>query len=513
MRLITWAITGAVLTGLSLPLAARAEEPEPRPAPPPPGERHAGPDDRGGPQGAGPERRGGPEGREGPGVKAGERRMGPPPGQIVDEFRKIAKDLNLTDEQKTKLEAALKTAVEEFKALREDDSIDPKDRRTRSEEIFGTMRKDVGAVLTEEQRATLKKKMSELRPGGGPRRAGEGPGPTTRPGPLGERLRQNLAKLDLNDDQKKKTEAILADAKKQVDELREGLMSGDEQAREQVGGIMGDVRRQIGEILTQEQRDKLAEMMPPPGEGQGPPPQDGQRRRPGRPGGEEMKGNDMQGGEMRDDAPGGSGNRPRARPRDERRQRGPAAAPAPASAGGGGGGGGAAKIGAIAPAFQLTRLDGKTVRPSSFQGQVAVLVFGSYSSPSFRQRAPEIEALAKKFGSRAAFLIVYTKEAHPAGDWEVDRNKDAGVAVPAHKDAAARAAQAERTEHELKLTIPIAPDTMNDAVSTAFGTFPNGAVVLSRDGTIVARQQWVDPGGLEKRIEQALNGPTSKPAS
>jgi len=188
---------------------------------------------------------------------------------------------------------------------------------------------------------------------------------------------------------------------------------------------------------------------------------------------------------------------------DDRRPGGPSAAPATGSG---------AKIGTPAPPFELTRLDGKPVRPSTFQGRVGVIVFGSYSSPSFRQRAPELEALAKQFGARAQFLIVYTKEAHPGGDWEVDRNQDAGISVPAHKDAAARAAQAEKTEHALKLSIPIAPDTMDDAVSTAFGTFPNGAVVLSRDGIIVARQQWVDPGGLEKRIEQALKTPTSKPA-
>src|SRR5688572_25047150 len=470
MRLMKWVMTGAVLTAICVPIDLRAEEPSTRPAPA--GERRGGPD-KPRPGGAGAPGGGG----------GGARRMGPAPGELIEEFRTIAKDLNLTDEQKTKVEAALKTAAEEFKTLRDDDTIDPRDRRTRAEEIFGTMRKDVSAALSEEQRQTLRKKMNELRPPGGQRRGGEGPPPTTRPGPLGDRLRQNLAKLDLSDDQKKKVESVLADAKKQGEELREGLMSGDEQARGKMGEIMMEVRREIGEILTQEQRDKLMDLMPPPGEG-GPPPQDGQRR-PRRPGGDEMKGDDMQGGEMRE---GGPGNRPGQRQREERRPRGAPAAPAPDTG---------AKIGTPAPAFELTRLDGKPVRPSTFQGRVGVIVFGSYSSPSFRQRAQ--------------FLIVYTKEAHPAADWEVERNKDAGISVEAHKDAATRAAQAEKTEHALKLTIPIAPDTMDDAVSTAFGTFPNGAVVLSRDGIIVARQQWVDPGGLEKRIEQALKTPTSKP--
>ena len=58
----------------------------------------------------------------------------------------------------------------------------------------------------------------------------------------------------------------------------------------------------------------------------------------------------------------------------------------------------------------------------------------------------------------------------------------------------------------------MATDTMDDAVATSFGGFPNGAVVLSRDGVVVARQQWLDTDGLERRIEQALKVPTSKPA-
>jgi hypothetical protein len=142
-----------------------------------------------------------------------------------------------------------------------------------------------------------------------------------------------------------------------------------------------------------------------------------------------------------------------------------------------------------------------------------VIVFGSYSSPSFRQRAAGIEALARQFGSRAQFLIVYTKEANPTGQEDVQRNKEEGISVEPHKDAAARLAQAEKAKSELGLTIPIAPDAMDDAVATSFGGFPNGAVVLSRDGVVVARQQWLDPDGLERRIEQALKVPSSKPSA
>lgn len=310
-----------------------------------------------------------------------------------------------------------------------------------------------------------------------------------RPGPLVERFQQNLAKLQLSDDQQKRIDAVLADAKGQMEEVREGLMSGDEAAREKVGGLMLDVRRQIGEILTSEQRETLRKMMSAPQRGQ-----PGRRRGAGD---EIMMGDDMLGGEMRE----GVRQRPS---RDARRPQGPTTTPVSGSG---------AKVGTPAPAFELMKLDGKPIRPTTLQGRVGVIVFGSYSCPSFRQRAPELESLAKQFGSRVQFLIVYTKEAHPAGEWDVDRNKDAGISVEAHENLDARVAQANKAKDALKLSIPIAPDTMDDAVSAAFGAFPNGAVVLSRDGVIVARQQWVDPHGLETRIEQAMKIPATKPSN
>ncbi|HEV2295353.1 MAG TPA: deiodinase-like protein [Tepidisphaeraceae bacterium] len=482
MRITPWAMTGAVLAAMCMPLFLRAQEPATRPAP--------------------AERRGNPDAPAG-------RRMAPPPGQFIEQLRRVAKDLDLTDEQKTKIQAALTAAADEFKQVRDElESMEGRERRQRVEEILGTMRKAVNDTLSEEQRQTLRKKMKELRPAAARRPGVEGRVPTTRPGPFIERLQQTLARLGLSDDQKKRIEAIISDAKGQMEEVREGLLSGDEAAREKVGELMMDVRRQIGEILTEDQRERFRDMMAPPPSAAPPPGQRG--RRPAGPGGAssgEMMDDARMDGERRDES---MQPRQQMRPRqgqrpsrDERRRRSPATAPAPGSG---------AKVGAPAPDFELVRLDGKPVRLSSFQGRVGVIIFGSYSCPSFRQRATELEALAKRFGSRASFLIVYTKEAHPAGDWDVDRNTDAGIAVEAHQDAAARAAQAEKTPEALKLSIPMAPDTMDDSVSAAFGGFPNGAVVLSRDGVIFARQQWVDPHGLERRIEQALRIPASKPA-
>jgi hypothetical protein len=56
----------------------------------------------------------------------------------------------------------------------------------------------------------------------------------------------------------------------------------------------------------------------------------------------------------------------------------------------------------------------------------------------------------------------------------------------------------------LHITLPIGVDGMDDAVSKAYGGFPNATVVIGRDGRIAGRQQWTDPSGLPRLIEAAL---------
>jgi len=45
---------------------------------------------------------------------------------------------------------------------------------------------------------------------------------------------------------------------------------------------------------------------------------------------------------------------------------------------------------------------------------------------------------------------------------------------------------------------------MDDAASNAYGGFPNATVIIGRDGSIVARQQWTDPSGLPRLIDAAV---------
>ncbi len=55
--------------------------------------------------------------------------------------------------------------------------------------------------------------------------------------------------------------------------------------------------------------------------------------------------------------------------------------------------------------------------------------------------------------------------------------------------------------------MPVAVDSMNDDVSNAFGTFPNGAVVIGKDGNIAAIEHWTNPESLRRAIDRAYQPP------
>ena len=138
-----------------------------------------------------------------------------------------------------------------------------------------------------------------------------------------------------------------------------------------------------------------------------------------------------------------------------------------------------------------------------------MLEFGSMSCPVFRTHAQNMERLKSMEGARAFFMIVYTREAFPAGDKNVERNRDEGVNIPQAASLDDRKAEALEAQRELRITIPMAVDSMNDSVSSAFGTFPNGAVVIGKDGNIAARQHWTNPDTLRTAIDEAVNAPVA----
>jgi hypothetical protein len=117
-----------------------------------------------------------------------------------------------------------------------------------------------------------------------------------------------------------------------------------------------------------------------------------------------------------------------------------------------------------------------------------VLIFGSLTSPQFRQRAKDINELRRELGSNGQVIVIYTREAHAAGEWEVERNRDEKISLSQPETLDARRAAARKTAKSLDLSVPIWIDSMDDATLLAYGNHPNAAVLIGRDGKIAAYQ-------------------------
>jgi hypothetical protein len=113
-----------------------------------------------------------------------------------------------------------------------------------------------------------------------------------------------------------------------------------------------------------------------------------------------------------------------------------------------------------------------------------------------------LEKLKSELGTRATFAIVYTREAHPAGEWDVARNKEEGISIEQSKSLDARKSAAQVARDKLKLTTPIALDTMANDAAIAYGAGANSAYVIDRDGKIAARQQWFEPMALKRAVDK-----------
>lgn len=101
-------------------------------------------------------------------------------------IQRLAEQLKLTDEQKAKIEPILKKQQEQVQALRGDQSVPQEQRMGKMRSIMEDTRKQIAAVLTDEQ----KKKFEGMAARGGPggRRGQGGPG---APGEGGGRPRGN----------------------------------------------------------------------------------------------------------------------------------------------------------------------------------------------------------------------------------------------------------------------------------------------------------------------------------
>jgi Spy/CpxP family protein refolding chaperone len=415
------------------------------------------------------------------------------PINLVQRLENRVDELRSTPQQQTRLANMFQTAMRQAEILQNQlRNAAETERLQRVLPFMRDLRRELMTVLTQQQAAQLWGEPA-TRPGfrqpdfllpnaQGPGRGGRGgrgglAGPGAFAGPMMlvlNRINDAIPQLNLPAEENAQVSTLMSQTMKQAQEIRQRMAAG-ENVQDAARMLVTNFRDKLFAILTPQQRQDLRQLVLA----------DDPATRPASP---------------RSNVPGDKQEMvPDAAPAQAPASSAPdATAPATAEAKS------FVPVGSMAPTFALSTPGSVIVSSDKFQGRVLVLDFGSVTSPTFREHLEAMEKLSQKYTDRAVFLIVYTREVHPSGGWEVNRNQADGFTAPQPADYAARLAQAEKARRALNISLPMVVDKLDDEVTAEYGGFPNAAIVIGRDGKIAGRQQWADPSGLARLIDAAL---------
>ncbi|MBC8106445.1 MAG: hypothetical protein H7Z14_07645 [Anaerolineae bacterium] len=197
---------------------------------------------------------GGQRGNRGQGQGQGRQGMGP---AMLDRLHASVNELNLTDEQKPKIDEIFTKAKDDFEKMQPElQDLPMQERGTKVREFTQQLSTEIKAVLTDEQKAEFDKKVAEMQQ----QRGGQGQGGQGQGGQM-RRMREAVEGVGLTDEQKPKVDAILKDMEDKVQQARQESQ-GDRQAmQEKSRAIATDTMLQLEQVLTPDQQQKLRESM------------------------------------------------------------------------------------------------------------------------------------------------------------------------------------------------------------------------------------------------------------
>jgi Spy/CpxP family protein refolding chaperone len=92
---------------------------------------------------------------------------GTPAPHAHPNFERVAQELGLTDDQKTKFKAVLADQQTQLRSLRADSSLAPEDKRAKAKEIRAATQSKLKEILTPDQLAKWQKLTQHNHPSGG----------------------------------------------------------------------------------------------------------------------------------------------------------------------------------------------------------------------------------------------------------------------------------------------------------------------------------------------------------
>jgi thiol-disulfide isomerase/thioredoxin len=167
------------------------------------------------------------------------------------------------------------------------------------------------------------------------------------------------------------------------------------------------------------------------------------------------------------------------------------------------------RVGEQAPDFGLKTHDGKqTIRLSELRGsKPVVLVFGNFTCGPFRSLFPAVDEIAQRYKDEASFIGVYVREAHPSDGWHMPSN-DRVVKVAQPKTYEERVGVAQQCQANLRYSMPLLVDEINDPVGNAYSGMPARLYVIDREGKVAYKGGrgpfGFKPGEMEQALVMAL---------
>ncbi len=161
--------------------------------------------------------------------------------------------------------------------------------------------------------------------------------------------------------------------------------------------------------------------------------------------------------------------------------------------------GGGPIVGEEVQDFTLYQANGQAHRLSDElnSGTPVLLISGSLTCPVFRDRIPEINAMASAYGDLLKIFIIYTVEAHPIDPspysgsiWITLQNEMSQILYPQPTTYGERKALVDTLNNLFEIDVPILIDAPCNNWWLNFGTGANNAFLINTDGRVYAKHDW-----------------------
>jgi hypothetical protein len=160
----------------------------------------------------------------------------------------------------------------------------------------------------------------------------------------------------------------------------------------------------------------------------------------------------------------------------------------------------------VAPAFVAEKLsfDGRAsgdfVSLADYRGKALALMFGSLTCPIYRGQTDRFNEIFQELQDRLAFLLIYTREAHPEDGWQLAINHTQDVVYDQPTTVEGRAAIAHDCVQQRGLKMTVALDDIDDSIDKQYAGWPERLYLIDANGAVRHRSR---PGPFQMDAVEA----------